>query len=406
MIWMRRALMLAVLLGAGLVADVRPVRAQAAADTAAVLLDVAAGLEREGRAQLAGAIYNLILERYPNSAAAQEVKRRRSTATLPVTHMDRGGRAELIVFGTLYGLWLGVAVPASLGSEEPAIYGLGLLAGGPGGFIAARNYAEKSLRGEGHARAITFGGAWGTWQAFGWREVLDLGEKPYTYCAEYSPITNECLREAEAGTEIDEKVVFRYMLLGGLTGIVAGDLIGKKNRITPGDATTTSLGALWGSWYGFASGVMLGSLDDDGVDDGDEQLAWILAGGDAGLVASALMARKWDWTREQARLISIAGVAGLAGGLGVDLLVQSENERVNIGIPMVTSIIGLVVGTKWASDRGPGDAGEDGGSGDALLNVERGKLGLSTPMPSPMMLRNEQGRRVPGLAIPILNASF
>ena len=386
----------------------RASQAQTPADTAAVLLEVAQGLEREGRMQLAGALYNLIIERYPGSAAAQEVLRRRGTAALPRTEMDRGGRAELIVFGTTYGLWLGVALPASFGSEEASLYGLTLLAGGPAGFLIAKNYADKSLRGEGHARLISGGGTWGTWQAFGWTEVLDIGAstRRETVCVEYTPDFRDCVRteslEYEDGP--DAETYFRAMLLGGITGIVLGDQIGRRAPITPGMATSASLGGLWGSWFGFATNYIIDE-DVDGVDgNGDGNLAWTLIGGNLGVVGGALFARKAGWTREQARLISIAGVAGGVGGLGLILLIQPDDERIGMGLPLAGSVAGLIAGTRWV--RGRANAAQEPGGEEALLQVEDGKWAMSVPMPQPAMLRDARGERVPALAVPIFKARF
>ena len=362
--------------------------------------------------QLAGALYNLIVERYPGSAAAQEVLRRRGTAAIPRTEMDRGGRAELIVFGTAAGLWTGVALPAAFGVDDPELYGLALLVAGPAGFLIAKNYADKSLRGEGHARAISFGGTWGTWQGYGWTQVLDIGTEFVRDCMEFNPDNGECLRYGQGGYETgpDSEVFFRAALLGGLTGVIVGDQLGRRARITPGMATSASLGGLWGSWFGLATRQILVGDDSESiggdvyVDDDDDDLAWILVGGNLGVLGGALFAKKAGWTREQARLISIAGVAGGVAGLGVDLLVQPDDERVALAIPLAGSIAGLIVGTRWV--RGRADEGDLRGGEEALLQVEDGKWAMSVPTPQPAMLRDGRGERVPALAVPIFQARF
>lgn len=380
------------------------VRAQEAADTAAVVLDVATQLEREGRTELAGALYRLILERWPGSVAAREVERRSRVARMPGTRIDRGGRVELIVGGTLYGFALGAALPFVLAGDDvsaPGV-GLGLLLGGPGGFLIARNYADKSLRGEGHARAITFGGLWGTWQGFGWAEVFDIASNTEEFCAETDPVTGRCVRSGTITEEdASERALVSAAVLGGLAGIVAGDVVARNSRVTPGVATATNLGALWGTAYGPAAAAL---LDQD--DTGDATLAWALVGGNLGLLTSAWLASRHDLTREEARLISIAGVAGAAAGLGADLILQPSGEDVAVLIPMATSAAGLALGWGWARSRA--DRRDEGGEGEAgaLLRLEDGRLGLGTPAPVPGWTAGPRGERVPALRLELLRARF
>ncbi len=107
--------------------------------------------------------------------------------------------------------------------------------------------------------------------------------------------------------------------------------------ISPGVATTVNLGALWGTWFG----VAVGQLMD--LENGD-LLAATLVGGDAGLVATALLAPGWNVSRNRARTISIAGVIGGLGGAGIDLLTEPSNDKVEIAIPLAASLVGLGIG--------------------------------------------------------------
>ncbi|HSM62228.1 MAG TPA: hypothetical protein VK849_15575, partial [Longimicrobiales bacterium] len=142
-------------------------------DSAAVLLQAARSFEAEGRPEVAAALYQLIAERYGSTAAGIEARERLAGAR--AAEMGQSGRTELQVWTTMYGLWLGVAVPAAFGAEGSPPYGVGLLLGGPAGLLAGRALSRSALS-PGQTRAITFGGTWGTWQGLGWAEVLDLGE--------------------------------------------------------------------------------------------------------------------------------------------------------------------------------------------------------------------------------------
>ena len=88
---------------AGLFGGVGSVAAQAPtpADTAAVLLDAARDFESRGRREVAEALYQLLVDRYPSTVAGSEavamLARGRSGA------QDGNGRVELQVWGTLYG---------------------------------------------------------------------------------------------------------------------------------------------------------------------------------------------------------------------------------------------------------------------------------------------------------------
>jgi hypothetical protein len=361
-----------------------------AADSAAVLLDAARDFDAEGQRDVAEALYRLILERYPASPAAADA--RASLAALPRTAETQGsGSVELRIWATLYGAWLGAAVPAAFGADTPEPYGVGLLVGGPAGFFAGRMLANRLDLTEGQARAITLGGTWGTWQGFGWREVLDIGVEE-----DCSSGPGFCF-ELEDGTE----EAFGAMIIGGLTGIGVGTLLSGRS-ITPGTASAVNFASLWGSWFGVAGG----SLFDL---EGDDLLAATLVGGNVALVASALTVPRWGVSRSRARLVSIAGVLGGLAGLGVDLLAKPDDEKVALGIPLAGSILGLGVGM-YATRAGGAvrEALGDGPDG-ALVGVRDGRLAIGTPIPVPTWVpagRDGGAARRPALRLELLRASF
>jgi len=359
-----------------------------AADSAAVLLDAARDFEAEGRREVADALYRLILERYGTSTAASEA--RTALASLPDARETQGsGSVELRVWMTLYGAWLGAAVPAAFGADSPEPYGVGLLVGGPVGFLGGRALAGRLDLTEGQARAITFGGTWGTWQGFGWREVLDIGvaqDCSFGFCF-----------DLESGTE----EAFGAMIVGGLTGIGVGTLLSGRD-ITPGTASVINFASLWGSWFGVAGGALFDLEDDD-------LLAATLVGGNAGLLASALVTPGWNVSRSRARLVSIAGVLGGLGGLGIDLLTQPDDDKVALGIPLAGSILGLGIGI--AATRGGGATQEALGNGPdgAFLGLQDGRLAFGTPTPSPTLVPAVRDGRLawrPAVRLELVRARF
>jgi hypothetical protein len=378
------------------IATPNPTSAQATrADSAAILLEAAKAFEAEGRLEVAEALYQYVAQRFGNTPAGAEAGD--LLAGVPTSRAARSGRVELQVWTTTYGLWLGVALPGALGADEPEPYGLGLLAGGPLGFLAGRSLARDRPMTEGQVRAITLGGTWGTWQGFGWAEVFDLGEEGWVCEYDY------CYEEGDNG-----RTLLTSAIVGGLAGIGTGLVLSKK-PITSGVGTTVNFGALWGTWFGLA-GSILADLEDDNL------LAGTLVGGNAGLLATALMAPDWGWSRNRARLVSIAGVIGGLGGAGFDLLIQPEDEKVAIAIPLVGSIVGLIVGVQATKgedmvlglpsdlDLGPGAP-----FGGSLLGLDGGRLSVGIPAPFPTLLPVDGPRGFrwePGLGVTLFRAGF
>lgn len=361
----------------GTALDFATARAQVTrSDSAAVLYDVARRLFDEGRRQLAKDLLELLMDRYAGTPAAraadelhQELFRARQAAA---------GRTELTVWNTLFGAWLGIAVPAALGAEQPEPYGVGLLLGGPAGLLAASAYSRSSPLGTGRARAMVFGSQWGTFQGIGWRAALDLGEA--------------------------DRAPFTAAVVGGLGGLLAGTIVARNTEISGGDATLASHAAWWGTWYGLATAVVTNAEDD-------AALTVVLTGGNVGLLAGILGTRYVEPTSGQVWLTTAAGLAGMVVGLGIDLiadLFEDDQEELAMIIPSVTAGIGLAVAaSRWGDNTERESPG--GNAGKALLNIANGiSLGLPTPTPLALPVTLPDGRRrwTPGVSIPLLEARF
>ena len=136
-------------------------------------------------------------------------------------------------------------MPTALGSEGPEAYGLGLLVGGPAGFLAGTALANSRPVSLGQARAITWGGTWGTLQGLGWANALDLGG-------------GERLIEGDILIHDDQtlEATMAAAIAGGALGI-AGGLLAARREVTPGTSTSAMLGSLWGAWFGLASASLM-----------------------------------------------------------------------------------------------------------------------------------------------------
>ena len=361
-----------ILICVALMAGASPLASQVTspADSADVLLSAAESFESDGQSDVAEALYRFIASRFDTTPAALLAQTRIETLTR--LGAAGSGSVELRVWATTYGVWLGVAIPGWLGADQPEPYGVGLLMGGPTGYFGGKALAESLNLTEGQARAVTFGGTWGTWQGAGWAEVLELGGTPNCFdgsCYDSGP---------------SDEARFGAMVVGGLSGIAAGALLSRR-EVASGVASAVNYGALWGTWFGFASSVLLG------LDDGDGALTGALIGGNAGLVSTALLAPGWNLTRNRARLISIAGVIGGVGGLGLDLIIQPDDDKTLVAIPFATSIIGLAIGAVTSRDRVAESAssGALGSLSGALFKLDEGDFGVGLPTPMPTFLRRD-----------------
>ncbi len=355
-----------------------PAQAQVTrADTAAVLLDAARTFEAEGRLDLAEDLFQAVAERFADTEAGVT-----AVGALEAVQAMRAagrGQAGYVAWSTIFGAWLGVAVPAAFGAEDPEPYGLGLLIGAPAGFFGSRAYGKATDMTVGTSRTITFSWMWGTWQGLGWQAALDLGED-------------------------DDQAPWIAAVVGGVTGYAAGIAATRAWNVTPGASEMLWHSSIWGTGYGFALGF-LADLE------GDDLLASTLIGGNVGLLASIPASNAWNPTSGQVRIVSVAGLAGAVAGLGVDLLFSVDSDKTAVAIPTVGATIGLLGGAAITAGDDPGPTPEEDTRGfqAALLQLDRGvHLGVPAPMPVLRSRLMPDGRTEwdPGVSVTLFQAAF
>jgi hypothetical protein len=385
---MKRVLM-ALAAVACMLAGASDVQGQTRADSAAVILHAAREFRAQGDEQVARALLQYLQQHFAGTVAAGEASRLLLVQRPFV--VERPGRTELMWWGTTYGAWLGIALPLMADADGPAAYGVGLLVGAPAGFFAARAYANSAHPTEGQSRAITFGGSWGTYQGFGWAEALRIGDRTVPGCV--APPGEDWCRDAHGPTRVAIGV------LGGLAGIGTGVILGQK-PISAGTAAAASSSALWGTWFGWGAGFLLDVEDR-------ELLATTLLAGNAALLTAGLAAPGLELTEGRVRLISAGGLVGGLAGLGLALIVDSDEEKVTVAIPLVTSALGLAAGAHYTRDRDPAAPGGAGGegSGGALLNLDGRRWGMDMPRAGVQLQRSGGGLR-PAAYVPLLSARF
>ncbi|WP_419950109.1 tetratricopeptide repeat protein [Candidatus Palauibacter sp.] len=364
-----------------------------AADSAAVLVATAGDFEARGELDIARALYEEVVRRYPNTPGAETASVRLEalgareglapTGLVPGAGLrDRRGDTEFRVWSTLYGLWLGIAVPILADADGSEPYGVGLLLGGPVGYLAGRVFSGSLSVGQ--ARTISWAGTWGTWQGVGWAHALGLGrDAGCDYC------------------DPDGEAVVAAALAGGLSGILTGALLSREG-VSEGTAASTYLGSLWGTWVGLAGAAAL---------DLDDTAAWssTLLVGNAGLLAGALIGSRSGLSSRRAHLISLGGLIGGFGGVGIVLIAEPSSSSEDFAIPLATSLLGLGLGALFTRgvDEVPG-GGSSGPGPAALLRWSEGEFSAGLPLPLPAAVsdpRREAGRHT-AWHVPLLNIRF
>lgn len=371
------ALKLTALLAASLV----PVHAmcgqQTAADSAQAVLDAARVLQGEGQNDLARDLMRYLVRRWPTTPAAETARAR--FPTLPTESLGGFGRTSFVAYHVLFGSFLGAAIPAAFNADGPEAYGAGLLIGAPLGFFGSRALSRNPAMTDGQAGIIQFGSFWGVWQGFGWRAVLEIGDKQI------------CDVDFCYTTESDT-APWAMGVAGGLTGFAAG-LLAARSPVPGGTSSLIFHSSLWGTYYGLAIALLAGS---DESSNEDATLTAALIGGNVGLLLAIPAAHAWRPTSSRVRVASAAGLAGGLAGLGVVLLASVDDTQGAIAITTVGVTSGLVIGAALGKNNDQRLAQINLPLAPALVSGD-GKARLGIPLPYPT-------RR--GVGVSLVNLQF
>ena len=280
---------------------------------------------------------------------------------------DRSGTSLLYTTQALNGLWLGIAVPAAFGANDPEELGVGLLLGAPAGLLFAKAVNDARPVSVGQAVTITWGGWWG--------------------------LANSLFLFGMRNNQVSDEDAFRYTSVGLITGTTAGLLIARK-PIAAGDASLAAHASFWGAIYGLMGAAIWNpSSDKDGF-------IFVMAAGNAALLGGVAATKHVNWSSGRVWVITAAGITGFMAGLGVDLIAQAEDDEA-LAIPMIASFAGLATGVIATSryDRQRA-AGGDLHPNPALVGLSGGHLRLGVPSPAPALVPRDDGRTrryVPGM---------
>lgn len=359
------------------------------ADTAQVLERVARSVRDAGRTELAEALFEWIAQRYPGTASARFADSILDASRAPRT--AHAGRNHMIAWSTVYGAWLGVALPRVF-DEDPdeSAFGAGLLILPPTAFFMAKIFSDNRQVTRTQAAGQTFGSLWGTFQGFGWKNVLDIGRRQECFFDEFTGQTF-CFDDDS------ETAGFAMGVVGGVAGLALGHVLARN--LEPGTMTAIGHGATWGTWFGAALGI-LADQEDDAL------LTWSLMGGNIALVATAIGAPTMNLRSGQAWLITAGGLAGLVAGLGVNLLAELDDKDAVVP-PLLGSAFGMaatfaIVRKSNRELNVPIQV--------SLLEITDGNPRVGIPVPLPdftrLLDRNGQSRHAPGMRFGLFSATF
>ena len=324
---------------------------------AKLIYDAASQLASDEEYDKAIRRFDRIISEYPETEYAKLAEGKKSESTilrLQPKPISGTSKVSLVGFGTLFTTWLGVGTLILAEADEPAPYGLALIAGPLSGLAGSMNLTENLKLSDGGASLINLGGAWGIWQATGAAIIADA----------------------------DEKGVVGASMAGGIIGLALSGSIVNGRDISPGDATMINFGGIWGTWF-----ALCGAMAAD-VEDEDNLLASAMIGGDTGLLTMAILSPKLNMSRARAHLINIGGIVGTLYGIGTNVLLEIDTKRNFWGVMGVGGVLGLVAGAYFtrnydvekgyfATHEGLNHAASVG-----LLSIESNKRRWNLPVPT------------------------
>lgn len=374
----------------------RPAAAQETrADTAAVLVAAARRLAATGERDMAASLLRYIIRWYGDTPVALDAARELSETDR--ARAAGGGRIGFVVTSTLFGAWLGVAVPLAFDAEDPTPYGVGLIAGPGLGLLGSLMYTKSYPITSGQTAAYRWSLIWLSWQAFALRELTGIGDREDcfpdgmggTFCSEYTPDT----------------APFAALLAGGVAGIGAG-LALSRLHLPPGDVALVQDASAWGTAFGAALSVL---VSPDGDPSDQAVFGWMAATGNGALAAAIPLARTWRPSVGRVRLISISGIAGSLVGLGLDLIADVEDDKTAVAIPTIGAGVGLAAGILLTAGRDVGGSRTQTFEDRALFQLGR-DAGVGVPVPEPRALpaltRDGQIGRQPAVGFRIAELRF
>jgi hypothetical protein len=250
------------------------------------------------------------------------------TASGDIAALDRQGRTELAVFGSMYGMANGLML-AGVAEMSGGPTFLSMLAGGTLGLYVPLRWSQSRSVGDGRAELMIFGGTWGMYQGMLWPVAL----------------------AAETSLGPSAETVLLSGIIGGAAGIAAAGLATADRNFSAGDAAIITSLPGWSTlyWYG-----MLMLLTPAGTSVGaDIFIGSTLIAGNLGIAGGALLARKIELSRGDVRLLNVCGLLGATAGGTVLAFAGARSASTISGTVMACALLGKLLA--WSVWTGPTD---------------------------------------------------
>jgi hypothetical protein len=260
---------------------------EAAAELEAIAADPAAGEYAERAATLAKVAREL-------AARGRFVPFAPRPGPEGATTHDRGGRAELVLFSTLYGAYAAGATVMAADVQNGRVIASLLLAGGGAGLGGSLWLTRSGPISSGRANAIDSAALWS-----GYNGTLlgVIGDANFRFAAGIS-------------------------LASSAAGLTTAALLTREASPRAGTVAAANSGGIWG----LAAGVFIASTYP-GEGSLKAVLTTILVTADSGLVLGGWLGEKHAVSRERALLIDAGAVVGILGGLAVFGIVQPDAKE-------------------------------------------------------------------------------
>jgi hypothetical protein len=290
-------------------------------------------------------------------------------------HGGNEGRGRLVLWSSLYGIWLGIAIDVLFEIDGqravivPPLLGLGA---GLGVSLAATSNFQLTV---GEAWTIITGLDYGTINGALWAGGLDFNSK------------------AVVGTAVAT----------GIAATSVGVLVADAKSPSAGDIELVRSGLLWGTIGGFLTTIVIAPHAGT-----HNALKAVAASMDAGFVIAVGLANSYDLSRNRVLIIDAGALAGGLMGAGVAWLIggTSNNARGLAGAALGGLIAGISVAAYATRNVDAQDAALAAAPAvpAALARDRAGRWRLGTPGPVPVL--DGTGTRLIGATFNAVGGEF
>ncbi len=288
------------------------------------------------------------------------------------------GRGRLVLWSSLYGIWLGVATDVMFRIDNGRQIVLAPLIGMAAGLVLSLQLTSNEPVTTGQAWTIITGFDYGTINGALWAAAFDASSK------------------GVVGTA----------LTSGFAATAAGLAVADATHPSAGDIELVRSALLWGGLAGFLSVAAFSPGPDLS---GPHAALGSAIAMDAGFVLGIGLARRLELSRNRVLVLDAGALAGGLTGLAVAWMASSDNgpsRRAWTGATLGGLAAGIVLAAIATRDMDrQRELAEDGPAAPAFwARSSRGHWGPGTPAPVPVV--DGPGHRLVGATLGMLGGAF